>query len=83
MKTTKTIEEYYCDFCGAECPSEHYDVVLPFAQPNKYTSRYIPEIQMMSQSNICVCATSVLKEMVYSILFFQMQVTIGLTWNKP
>ena len=26
MKTTKTIEEYYCDFCGAECTHNHYDI---------------------------------------------------------
>ena len=30
MKTTKTIEEYYCDFCGAECTHNHYDITLPF-----------------------------------------------------
>lgn len=43
MKTTKTIEEYYCDFCGYECTDEHYDVALPFKQTDGYTSRFAPE----------------------------------------
>ena len=56
VKTTKTIEEYYCDFCGVECPSEHYDVVLPFAQPNKYTSRYTPENpDDVTIKHLCLC----------------------------
>lgn len=40
MKKTKTIEEYYCDFCGNECTDEHYDVTLPFTQSNGYSSRF-------------------------------------------
>lgn len=43
MKQTKTIEEYYCDFCGKECTDEHYDVTLPFIQTAGYTSRFDPE----------------------------------------
>lgn len=43
MKTSKTIEEYYCDFCGTECTDEHYDVTLPFKQTDGYTSRFAPE----------------------------------------
>jgi hypothetical protein len=40
VKTTKTIEEYYCDFCGAECTHNHYDITLPFITSNGYSSRF-------------------------------------------
>ena len=40
VKTTKTIEEYYCDFCGAECTHNHYDITLPFITSNEYSSRF-------------------------------------------
>ena len=43
MKKEKTVEEYYCDFCGNECTDEHYDVTLPFKQTDGYTSRFAPE----------------------------------------
>lgn len=43
VKKEKTIEEYYCDFCGRECTEEHYDVALPFKQTDGYTSRFAPE----------------------------------------
>lgn len=40
VKKEKTVEEYYCDFCGNECTDEHYDVTLPFKQTDGYTSRF-------------------------------------------
>ena len=40
MKKEKTIEEYYCDFCGAECTHNHYDITLPFITSNGYSSRF-------------------------------------------
>lgn len=38
MKKTKTIEEYYCDFCGHECTDEHYDVALPNSSATTFTA---------------------------------------------
>lgn len=43
MKKTKTVEKYYCDFCGSECTDEHYDVTLPFKRTDGYASRFTPE----------------------------------------
>ena len=52
----KTIETYYCDFCGYECTDGHHDVVLPFAQPNKYTSRFTPDNpDDITIKQLCLC----------------------------
>lgn len=56
MKTAKTIEEYYCDFCGTECTDEHYDVTLPFKQTDGYTSRFAPDDNLIAIHELNLCA---------------------------
>ena len=52
----KEAETYYCDFCGYECTGGHHDVILPFAQPNKYTNMFTPENpDDITIKQLCLC----------------------------
>lgn len=56
MKKEKTVEEYYCDFCGCECTDEHYDVALPFVEINGYFSRFCSnKPNSIEIKHLCLC----------------------------
>lgn len=52
VKKEKTVEEYYCDFCGNECTDKHHKLTIPKVE---YLGANSPDQSMIESIDVDVC----------------------------